>query len=53
MIGGSSLSELRVAAIFELVMGIEATWLALEHRPTKRQIQEIADAVLLPVTSPN
>ena len=52
MLGDNSLSAPRLDAIFELVMGIQATWLALEHRPTTRQIQEVADAVLLLVTHP-
>ena len=52
MLGDDSLSEVRLDAVFELVMGIQATWLALEHRPTPTQIQEVADAVLLIVTTP-
>lgn len=52
MLGDDSLSELRLDAVFELVMGIQATWLALGHRPTPTQIREVADAVLLIVTTP-
>jgi len=52
MLGNDSLSELRLDAVFELVMGMQATWLALGHRPTPREIREVADAVLLIVTTP-
>jgi AcrR family transcriptional regulator len=52
LLGDSSLSELRLDAIFELVMGMQATWLALEHQPTTSEIQEVADTVLLLVTNP-
>jgi AcrR family transcriptional regulator len=50
MLGDDSLLKSRLDAAFELVMGTQATWLALEHRPTKRQIREVADMVLLIVT---
>ena len=52
MLGDDSLSELRLDAVFELVMGIQATWLALGHRPTPAEMREVADAVLLVVTAP-
>lgn len=52
MLGNGSLSELRLDAVFELVMGMQATWLALGHRPTPKEILEVADAVLLIVTTP-
>ena len=52
MLGDDSLSELRLDAVFELVMGMQATWLALGHRPTPKEIQEVADTVLLIVTTP-
>jgi AcrR family transcriptional regulator len=52
MLGNDSLSQLRLDAVFELVMGLQATWLALGHRPTPKEIREVADAVLLVVTTP-
>jgi AcrR family transcriptional regulator len=52
MLADGSLPKLRLDAAFELVMGTQATWLALEHRPTNGQIQEVADMVLLIVTTP-
>jgi AcrR family transcriptional regulator len=52
MLGNDSLSELRLDAVFELVMGMQATWLALGHRPRPKEIREVADAVLLIVTTP-
>jgi AcrR family transcriptional regulator len=52
MLGDDSLPALRLDAAFELVMGMQATWLALGHRPKPKEIREVADAVLLVVTTP-
>jgi hypothetical protein len=52
MLGDDSLSDLRLDAVFELVMGMQATWLAFGHRPTPKEIREVAAAVLLIVTTP-
>jgi AcrR family transcriptional regulator len=52
MLGDDSPSELRLDAVFELVMGMQATWLALGHRPTPKEIRGVAAVVLVIVTTP-